>query len=141
MAWTTPTETDLAAFLSQRELDAFRASPAASMAQDPHAGLMAATVQQVRAAVRACGRVKMAPNPATIPQSLLATWAAIARYHALTRLPVPVGEDRRKAYEEALATLEKVASGGLVVESDGEADASSNAAGPAWDESARFLAD
>ena len=141
MAWITPTETDAAAFLSQRELDAFRASPAASMEQDPHAGLMAATVQQIRAAVRACGRVRMAEDPATIPQSLLSTWAVIVRYHALTRLPVPVGEDRRKAYEEALQTLEKVARGDFVVESDGEADSSSNSAGPVYDQDARFLAD
>lgn len=141
MAWIAPTETDAAAFLSQKELDAFRASPAASMEQDPLAGLMSATVQQIRAAVRACGRVKMAEDPATIPQSLLATWGVIVRYHALTRLPAPVGEDRRNAYEDALQTLEKVSSGALVVESDGEADASSNSAGPVYDQDARFLAD
>lgn len=141
MAWIAPTETDAAAFLSQKELDAFRASPAASMEQDPLAGLMSATVQQIRAAVRACGRVKMAEDPATIPQSLLATWGVIVRYHALTRLPVPVGEDRRNAYEDALQTLGKVSSGALVVESDGEADASSNSAGPVYDQDARFLAD
>ena len=140
MAWIAPTETDAAAFLSQKELDAFRASPSASMEQDPLAGLMSATVQQIRAAVRACGRVKMAEDPATIPQSLLATWGVIVRYHALTRLPVPVGEDRRKAYEDALQTLEKVSTGALVVESDGEADASSNSAGPVFDQDARFLA-
>ena len=141
MAWIAPIETDAAAFLSQKELAAFRASPAASMEQDPLAGLMSATVQQIRAAVRACGRVKMAEDPATIPHSLLATWGVIVRYHALTRLPVPVGEDRRKAYEDALQTLEKVSTGDLVVESDGEADASSNSAGPVYDQDARFLAD
>lgn len=54
---------------------------------------------------------------------------------------MPVGEDRRKAYADALQTLEKVARGDLVVESDGESDATSNSAGPVFDQDARFLAD
>ena len=141
MAWIKPTETDAAAFLSQRELDEFRQSPSATGASDPLAALMSATAQQIRAAVRACGRVRMSDDPDTIPQSLLPTWGVIVRYHVLTRLPVPVGEDRRNAYSDALRTLGDVASGDLVVESDGEPDSSSNSAGPVYDAEARFLAD
>ena len=132
MAWITPTETDAAAFFSQKELDAFRASPAASMDQDPHAGLMAATVQQIRAAVRACGKVKMAEDPTTIPQSLLATWAVIVRFHALTRLPVPVGEDRRKAYDAAMDVFKKVAAGDMAVEPADDAEDATSATLPSF---------
>lgn len=141
MAWMRPTETDLASFLSQREIDAFRQSPSATGAADPAASLMEAATQQIRAAVRAAGKVRMADDPSTVPQSLLPTWGAIVRYHVLTRLPVPVGEDRRTAYRDALDLLAKVASGDIVPESDGAPDSSSNSAGPAWDADARFLAD
>lgn len=141
MAWIVPTETDLASALSQAELDAFRASAPADGSADPVAGLLSATAQQVRAAVRANRAVAMAANPASIPQSLLRACLAIAAYDVLKRLPVSVGEDRRIAKDDALDLLGKVASGSVVPESDGADDSSSNIAGPVWDSRARFRAD
>ena len=140
MAWIKPTERDLASCLSQKEIDAFRQSPSATGAEDPVAALLAATAQQVRAAVRANRAVAMGPAD-TVPQSLMRAALAIAAFDALKRLPVPVGEDRRQAKDDALALLDKVAAGRITPESAGADDASANAAGPAWDESARFLAD
>ena len=139
-AWRAPTETDLAAALSQREIDAFRQSPSATGAEDPVRAILAQSAGEVRAACRSNGRCRMGPE-GTVPPSLMRAAVAIAAFDALKRLPVPVGEDRRQAKDDALALLDKVAAGRITPESAGADDASANAAGPAWDESARFLAD
>ncbi|MBR1836697.1 MAG: DUF1320 family protein [Kiritimatiellae bacterium] len=119
--WRAPTETDLAAALSQREIDAFRASPAASLAEDPVAALLAQAAGETRGACRSNGRVRMGPE-GTVPPSLMRAVVAIAAFDALKRLPVAVGEDRRRAKEDALALLEKVAEGRITPEGDGEPD-------------------
>ena len=119
--WRAPTETDLAAALSQREIDAFRASPAASMAEDPIASLLAQAAGEARGACRSNGRVRMGPE-GTVPPGLVRAVVAIAAFDALKRLPAPVGEDRRRAKEDALELLDKVARGAVTPEGHGEAE-------------------
>ena len=131
--WRAPTETDLAAALSQREIDAFRASPAASMAEDPVAALLAQAAGEARAACRSNGRVRMGPD-GTVPPSLMRAVVAIAAFDALKRLPAPVGEDRRQAKDDALSLLEKVAQGRITPEGDGEDDDSRPATTPLADD-------
>lgn len=121
-AWRAPTETDLAAALSQREIDAFRQSPSATGAEDPVRAILAQSAGEVRAACRSNGRCRMGPE-GTVPPSLMRAAVAIAAFDALKRLPVPVGEDRRRAKEDALALLERVAEGKVTPEGDGESDA------------------
>lgn len=132
--WRAPTETDLAAALSQREIDAFRQSPSATGASDPVRAVLAQAAGRVRAACRTNGRVRMGPD-GTVPPDLMRECVAVAAFDVLKRLPVPVGEDRRTAYRDALALLDKVASGDLVPEGDGEdGDASRPATSPLADD-------
>ena len=64
-----------------------------------------------------------APLEEALPQPCVVRAAvAIAAFDALKRLPVPVGEDRRRAKEDALELLDKVAQGRITPEGDGEAD-------------------
>lgn len=121
MAWITPSEQDLAGTVSQREIDLFRSSPAASMAADPVADTIAAAADLARGYCRSNGNLRLGPA-GTIPRSLLAPVLDIAAYNILKRLPVPVGEDRRKAYEEAMRILRDVAEGRTTPEGHGEAE-------------------
>ena len=125
MAWITPTEQDLAGHLSQREIDAFRASPAASMSADPVADVIRDNVELARGYCRSNGNVRMGP-PGTIPKSLLAPVLDKAAADILKRLPVPTNEDRRKAGETALTILRDVAERRLTPESYGEAEAAAS---------------
>ena len=118
-AWRAPTETDLAAALSQREIDAFRQSPSATGAEDPVRAVLAQNAGEARMACVSNGHVRMGPE-GTVPPGLLRAVVAKAAFDVLKRLPVPVGEDRRRAKEDADALLEKVASGRLTPEGDGE---------------------
>ena len=121
MPWIRPTETDLAAVLSQREIDAFRRSPSATGAADPVADAIAQAADLARGYCRSNGNLRMGPA-GTVPRSLAAPVMDIAAYAILRRLPVPVGEDRRRAYEEAMRILRDVAEGRTTPEGDGEAD-------------------
>lgn len=127
--WTVPSETDLAAALSQREIDAFRASPAASMDADPVRSVLDQAAGLVRASCRSNGRVKIdAGSASSIPRSCMRALCAIAAFDVLKRLPVPVGEDRRKAYEDALAFLRDVAAGRITPEGAEDEDDTADAA-------------
>lgn len=121
MAWIKPSEQNLAGTLSQREIDAFRASPAASMAADPVADTLAAATDLARGYCRSNGNLRMGPA-GTIPRSLLSPVLDVAAFNILKRLPVPVQEDRRKAYDAALAILRDVAEGRSTPEGHGEAE-------------------
>lgn len=121
MAWTKPTEQDLAGTLSQREIDSYRVSPAASGASDPVADVVAAAADLARGYCRSNGNLRLGPA-GTVPRSLLAPVLDIAAYNILKRLPLQVQEDRRKAYEEAMRILRDVAEGRTTPESHGEAE-------------------
>lgn len=121
MAWTKPTEQDLAGTLSQREIDAFRASPAASLAADPVEDALAAATDLARGYCRSNGNLRMGPA-GTVPRSLLSPVLDIAAFNILKRLPVPVQEDRRRAREEAMRILRDVAEGRTTPEGHGEAE-------------------
>ena len=120
MAWRIPVEADLAAALSQREIDAFRASPGRSGDGDPVRAILDQAAAEARAACRSNGKVRLAPAANAIPDSLMRAVMAIVAFDILKRLPVPVGEDRRLAKDDALKLLKKVAEGRIVPESDGE---------------------
>lgn len=130
MAWRRITEADLAATISQRELDAYRRSPGADGA-DPVDALLARTAAMVRGYCRANTAVSLSADPLAVPDSLVSAAADYAAYDILKRMPVPVNEDRRKAREAAVALFEAVASNKMTPESDGSADsAAARAASP-----------
>lgn len=139
--WIEPTETDLAANLSQGEIDAFRRDGALD-GSDPVAPLLERTVSLVRTYVAAGGRCsKMGPT-GTIPCGLVIPAMDYAMAKVLNRLGVPLSEDRRNALRRAEEIFDKIAAGELAVESyaeNGEIDdstlpVSSPAAAPATPE-------
>lgn len=116
--WRKPTEEDLQSVLSQKEVEAFRKS--ADFTADPVPLQMANTVEFVRGRIRAAG-VRLSREDGTLPASLIVPAMCYLRFNYLTRIGLKVSEDRRKAYEDALAVFADVAAGRMAVEpADGD---------------------
>ena len=116
MAWRAPTTADLAATLSQAEVDAFDQSVPAGGAVTPSADLVARTASFVRGFVRRNHRVRLGPA-GTLPEGLISPAMDYAAFDVLKRLPVEVGAARVKAREEALLLFEDVAANKVTPES------------------------
>ena len=117
--WRTVDETDLAATLSQGEIDAFRADGPTD-GSDPVARLLERTVAAVRGWISCNGAVRMCPAPGTIPQSLVSPAMDYAMGKVLNRIGVPLTDDRRKALERATDLFEKISRGEITPESYAE---------------------
>ena len=133
--WIEPVETDLAATLSQGEIDGFRANGALD-GSDPVASLLERTASLVRAAIASGGRcAKMGPK-GTIPAGLVIPAMDYAMAKVLNRLDSPLSEDRRAALKRAEEIFDNIASGKVAVENcieDGEEEVSSSpASSPAF---------
>ena len=139
--WIKPDETDLAANLSQGEIDAFRADGPLD-GSDPVPALLDRTVQLVRANIAAGGRCSKMGPAGTCPAGLVIPAMDYAMAKVLNRISVPLTEDRRNALKRAEEIFDKIAHGEIAVESyapDGEVDdstlpVSSPAAAPATPE-------
>lgn len=121
--WRTVDEIDLAATLSQGEIDAFR-QDAALDGSDPVARLLGRTVATVRGYIATNGKVRRMGPSGTLPESLISPAMDYAAADVLKRMNVPLNEDRRKARERAENLFERVAKGEYTPESDGADDAS-----------------
>ena len=136
--WIKPTETDLAANLSQSEIDAYRADGALD-GSDPVAPLLERTAAFVRTSISAGGRcAKMGPA-GTVPAGLVIPAMDYAMGKVLNRINVPLSEDRRAALRRAEEIFDKLAAGDLAVEAyveDGAAEDDSQevAGSPAFGE-------
>ena len=132
--WRTVDETDLAASVSQGEIDAFRADGPVD-GSDAVARLLVSTVDTVRGYLGCNGAVRMGPS-GTIPRGLVIPAMDYAMGKVLNRIGVPLTEDRRKALERAEALFEKISRGEITPESyaeDGELDDESRpASAPAF---------
>ena len=121
--WRTVDETDLAATVSQGEIDTFRADGPTD-GSDPVARLLVSTVDAVRGYISCNGAVRMGPS-GTIPRGLVIPAMDYAMGKVLNRIGVPLTEDRRKALEAATALFEKISQGAITPESyteDGTVD-------------------
>jgi phage gp36-like protein len=114
--WRKPTVNDLIHTLSAEEVDAYRQSGTDDGA-NPAERLVVETAQLVRGYIKSNGNVTLAPEAYTLPESLISPAMDYAAYQVLKRQPVPVGEDRRKAYEAALQIFRDVAGRKLTPES------------------------
>ena len=137
--WRTVDETDLAATVSQGEVDAFRADGPTD-GSDPVARLLQSTVDAVRGYISCNGAVRMGPS-GTIPRGLVIPAMDYAMGKVLNRIAVPLSEDRRKALEAAMALFEKISQGAITPESyteDGTVDEDKRpATSPMADDGAR----
>ena len=139
MGWRPVDEGDLAATLSQGEVDAFRADGPLD-GSDPVARLLQSTVDAVRGYISSNGAVRMGPS-GTIPRGLVIPAMDYAMGKVLNRIAVPLSEDRRKALEAAMALFEKISQGAITPESyteDGTVDEDKRpATSPMADDGAR----
>jgi len=113
--WREVDETDLAATISQREIDAFRKDGPLD-GSDPVARLLKSTVAAVRGFVLQNGKVRPGPS-GTIPCGLVIPAMDYAAAKVLARIRVPPGDDRRAALERAETLFEKIAAGDITPES------------------------
>ena len=122
--WRTVDENDLAATLSQQEVDAYRRS-AALDGSDPVARLLSRTAALVRGYIATNGKVARMGPSGTLPESLISPAMDYAAFDVLKRVNVPVNEDRRRARERAEDLFRDVAQGKYTPEADGADDAAS----------------
>ena len=127
--WRTVDENDLAATLSQGEIDAFR-QDASLDGSDPVARLLARTVAMVRGYIATNGKVRRMGPSGTLPESLISPAMDYAATDVLKRIDVQLNEDRRKARERAEDLFKDVAAGKYTPESD-DADDTASTDGPA----------
>ena len=129
MGWSTVDETDLAATISQDEIDAYRASGPVD-GSDLVARLLSRTVAMVRGYIATNGKVARMGPSGTLPESLISPAMDYAAAEILKRQNVELNEDRRKARERAEDLFRDVASGKYTPESD-DADDTASTDGPA----------
>ena len=127
--WRTVDENDLAATLSQGEIDAFR-QDASLDGSDPVARLLSRTVAMVRGYIATNGKVRRMGPSGTLPESLISPTMDYAAADVLKRQNVELNEDRRKARERAEDLFRDVAAGKYTPESD-DADDTASTDGPA----------
>lgn len=137
--WRTVSETDLAATLSQGEVDAYRAGGPTD-GSDRVAALLERTVATVRGWISCNGAVRMGPA-GTLPNSLISPAMDYAAFDLLKSKAAEVNETRTKARQRAEEIFEKIATGALTPESysedgDAVADDTRPAGSPAFGEAA-----
>ena len=116
--WRTVSEPDLAATLSQAEVDDYRASGPID-GSDRVEALLERTVATVRGWVSCNGAVRMGPL-GTLPNSLLSPAMDYAAYDLLKSQDIEVNETRTRARERAEQLFEKIATGVFKPESYSE---------------------
>lgn len=142
MAWRQATLQDIASTLNQRELDMFRAHPDFKTDADPVLDLIKQTAAYVRGVCRRNRQVAMSPEEYSIPESLMGAAMDFTAWKVLKRLSLDVGEDRKKAAEDAKDLFKEVAAGSFTPESwyadpSEGSDADSNRATPQFTVNAR----
>ena len=120
MAWRLTTSDDLAATLSDMEIEAFRTSWTGD--GDPIELLLSRTAALFRAAIRTGGRAKLSRIAYALPEAVISKAMDYAAFDVLKRLDVAINEDRRRARTDAEELLKRLEKGDFEVESDGETD-------------------
>ena len=137
--WRTVDENDLAATVSQREIDTFRRSGPVD-GSDPVARLLQSTVEAVRGYISCNSAVRMGPA-GTIPNGLIVPAMDYAAAKMLGRYDKEPNEARQHALEAAERLFEKIAQGVVTPESyteDGSIDEDKRpATSPMADDGAR----
>ncbi len=132
--WRTVDENDLAATLSQKEIDKFRRDVPAD-GSDAVARLLERTVSAVRGWIGCNPAVRMGPK-GTIPCCLVSPAMDYAALDVLKRVDIDPTEARREARRKAEELFEKIATGQLGCESYAEdenaGDGTRHAGSPAF---------
>jgi len=120
MSWIAFTAADVAKRLNSTEVAAMR-----PLGNDPLPDIVTQVIREVRSRVRAFQTNKLGAE-GTIPDELLLAAINRARYELITVLPVAtlMTEDRRQTNKDALAALDRVADGRMLIEQPASADVS-----------------
>lgn len=128
--WRKLTEQDLAAHISQREIDEFRLSQGFvdGISPDPVKDLLECAAEEVRGACRAFAGIRLNPAQHTIPESLVATACELVAYRLLKRMPLQmeITDARTNAYNQAKERLIAVSKGEFLPESYNSTDETNN---------------
>ena len=134
MAWATPTSNDVLNALNNAEANAFRTVALAPGQADPLPAIITYVTEEVRSYIRRRHRV----GPTGIPQGFFPAALALISYRLTERVSPALADKKRQAYQDAIAFLQKVATGEIGVE-DPPADSidTTNAAQPRIDDASR----
>lgn len=110
MPWITLTEAHILESLAALELSSLRTLQLATGQADPLPAALARAVSEIQGYV---GTRYLVGQPGTVPEQLLSSAIAIARWRILGRLPLKLmaTENRRLEYTDAIAQLKDVANG------------------------------
>lgn len=120
MAWTKPDNEDLAATLSQVEIDEFNNSPDFQSQNNPSERVIRDAAEMVRGYLRKLenkGAIKIHPEDGYIPAGLMNACMDIAAFKMLKRFNLEPTEARKRAYEEAMQVLRDVGNELMIPES------------------------
>ena len=105
--WRKPTESDLIAALSRKEVEAYRRD----FEIDPVPPLLSQTVAWARGYIRTNGNVTMSPDEETLPASCISPAMDYAVIAILKRINIEPNEVRQKAREDAIQFFRDIAAG------------------------------
>jgi len=112
--WRAITVDDVVATLSLKETERYQRS--AEFGQEVLPVLIERTTARVRLAIRSNGRVRLSPDAAALPVSLISAACDYMAFDVLKRLDVEVGEDRRRARQQAIDLFDRVERGEVTPE-------------------------
>ena len=114
MNWRAITRADVTASLTLKETESYQRS--VDFGDDPLPILIERTTAYARLAIRSNGRVRMSPDATTLPVSVISPACDYLIYDVLKRIDVEVGEDRRRARQQAIDFFEKIERGDITPE-------------------------
>lgn len=114
MNWRAITRADVTASLTLKEAENYQRS--AEFGEDPLPILIERTTAYARLAIRSNGRVRMSPDATTLPVSVISPACDYMIFDILKRIDVEVGEDRRRARQQAIDFFDRITKGEVTPE-------------------------
>jgi len=110
MAWRELTLGDVAAHISQEEMDQFRQLPDFRTDEDPILALCKEVAAECRMRMRKNFFVKLSPNPYELPPELISPACDIVAFKVIKRFPIDeiVTKARELAYRNAIDILKMI---------------------------------
>lgn len=117
MMWVELDESLIAEAFNNKEAEAIQHGRESALS-DPVPGILAGLAARIRAAVLACGRVRLRGGEFSIPQALRNEATAILRLKLLVRFSLTVTEERKREAELAEQRLDAIAKGEMPLAED-----------------------
>ena len=112
--WRAITRADVTASLTLKETESYQRS--VDFGDDPLPILIERTTAYARLAIRSNGRVRMSPDATTLPVSVISPACDYMIFDILKRIDVEVGEDRRRARQQAIDFFDRITKGDVTPE-------------------------